>query len=166
MRQSAIRNLWQGWIPLIYLAAAMVFVALTLRSFVAADQFTSGSGAQRWLIRVGRATLQIGRSRASPGAPPYSWQWLTFYRHDGIYFWENVISPHPILPHLVHSPVGWAVSCPLWIVCVAPLTLFVRSYRRRKAAPGRCARCGYDLRATPDRCPECGERAISPPGAA
>ncbi len=45
-----------------------------------------------------------------------------------------------------------------WIIFVMALVLPVCRIRfRRRYPPGRCAKCGYDLRATPERCPECGE---------
>ena len=53
------------------------------------------------------------------------------------------------------------VAVPYWVLLlatgVAPaLWLRGRLRRRGRIIGGRCARCGYDLRATPGRCPECG----------
>src|SRR5690349_21484729 len=44
-----------------------------------------------------------------------------------------------------------AVGVPRWCF---------RAMRARRAAAGRCPRCGYDLRASPDHCPECGTPAM------
>jgi hypothetical protein len=52
------------------------------------------------------------------------------------------------------------VSAPLWPLAVAaaalPVARAARRWRRRRASPGVCPVCRYDLRATPGRCPECG----------
>lgn len=44
----------------------------------------------------------------------------------------------------------WSILCPTGFV----LVLWLRSLRR--ARPGFCPTCGYDLRESPQRCPECG----------
>jgi hypothetical protein len=48
---------------------------------------------------------------------------------------------------------------PLPLVAGALFIWRFRRWRRHRFGPGRCASCGYDLRASPDRCPECGASA-------
>jgi hypothetical protein len=78
----------------------------------------------------------------------------------------------PKLSQTFHPAIEvWAVQCPYWVLLgVLSIPGFVGlAMRRRRRIGGRCASCGYDLRATPDRCPECGtevagkDRASAPP---
>ena len=55
----------------------------------------------------------------------------------------------------------WNLMLPFWLIglaaAVPPIGWLGRRLRtRRRRSAGRCAACGYDLRATPGRCPECG----------
>ena len=54
---------------------------------------------------------------------------------------HELIVPHWFVFLLTLLPVPW---------------LWRRTRRVRRADEGRCAVCGYDLRASPQRCPECG----------
>jgi hypothetical protein len=65
----------------------------------------------------------------------------------------------------------WNLRVPYWFVSAAllvpPAAWVVATRRaRRMRRGGRCAACGYDLRASEGRCPECGLPFPSPPGPA
>jgi len=55
------------------------------------------------------------------------------------------------------------VMFPHWSLALLLLVLPSFWYARGRGHPeGKCAHCGYDLRATPDRCPECGTTVQTP----
>jgi hypothetical protein len=64
-----------------------------------------------------------------------------------------------------------AVVVPHWapaaLTLALPAAWCIRRRREyRNVMQGRCAKCGYDLRATPARCPECGATPLARPTAA
>ena len=68
-----------------------------------------------------------------------------------------------VTPHYVgellygRRDAGTIAHCVAYTLCFAVTYACLRSNSKPKSTqPGRCAMCGYDLRATPDRCPECG----------
>jgi len=69
---------------------------------------------------------------------------------------------HPPKKHLTNYQ--W--SAPIWrlivITALLPAGRLLLLLRPRGFGPGRCRKCGYDLRATPDRCPECGTESVAP----
>ena len=111
--------------------------------------------AARPLVR-GIHRRQSDRGTNLMDRPDYGFAGFGFKRHG----WAD--QPKPTRMFVV----------PMWFVASAtalpPALWLLGVYRRRAAAArrasGRCAACGYDLRATPGRCPECG--AVAPARAA
>ena len=74
------------------------------------------------------------------------------------FFTDDVLERHRILS--ASRRFDWVGNSLLVIGAIAILVEDTRVKRRkRRLDAGRCANCGYDLRASPDRCPECGTPA-------
>jgi hypothetical protein len=83
-----------------------------------------------------------------------SGEWLGFG-----YFRANPARSLPTYDIVIFAIPYWAIAL---CATVLPAWWSLRNHRAaRPARGGRCAKCGYDLRATPDRCPECGTRRPS-----
>lgn len=75
--------------------------------------------------------------------------------------WWKVDTEQYRQPKRAHSVAQRSLLLPAWmptaVLAIAPLIVASAWLRkRRRARPGCCPQCGYDLRATPERCPECG----------
>jgi hypothetical protein len=65
--------------------------------------------------------------------------------------------PRGFMVNLGQPGQSIGVVIPGWMLFAATLILPDLALRfPRKTPVGKCARCGYDMRATPGRCPECG----------
>ena len=150
------------------LAAAAMWVRSTRRG----DVFTAG-GRHGLVIRSqpGLIIVNVSPGVAGDGpewrheALPYPAGWSRWSRQDPRW-WNRLGFGHDVgwtQGQRVHSlvlPYYFVVSV---TGVLAGLFLVAQRLRaRRGPCTGRCARCGYDLRATPQRCPECGAAANPP----
>ena len=93
------------------------------------------------------------------GIKPSEWEKVRF---SALGFWIFTDDQAQRI-HGIPVPDGYiGVLIPFWFIIAVLLlqpTLFVFRYRRRQQQMDegpRCAKCGYDIRASKDRCPECG----------
>jgi hypothetical protein len=110
-----------------------------------------------YLVSVTRVEPGGGSSMVSMGYNPYwrsadlSWGSVPFGRGT-VY-----VAAAPYNFDLSASTLFLSWRLIVAVLLIAPaLRVAWWLIRRRRIVAGKCAVCGYDLRATPDRCPECG----------
>ena len=120
-----------------------------------------GNADQRWAIRFRHDRLG---ARYYFNSLPHGRLGFVARTHEyDVYDQEETgigagVAPAPPRDRMYHL----VLRVPYWGLLVAAVAAAAWSWqrrRRRRGVPGRCAGCGYDLRATPDRCPECGNVA-------
>jgi hypothetical protein len=157
------------------LVSAVLFVAvcvLWVRSYFGSDGWLWYGGAHAELSR--RILSDRGRFRfawldtgnfAGANLPEGYYRDVDVTEFQGLRVWSIRAIPQtsefPGFSLYDESPDRVVVTIhDAWLLFLGALLpsgwLLRRNCRRHRAAPGQCAFCGYDLRATSHRCPECG----------
>ncbi len=104
----------------------------------------------------------LGRSLSLNATASSSWARLGFEAHRGTAKYEHMIIDASGNQSGYSGSFGFRLlAIPYWflvlILATVPAYAWVAALRRRhRVRQGRCAGCGYDLRASSGRCPECG----------
>jgi hypothetical protein len=176
MRRRLVNLLWALSLLLCLTAAVMwvrslsvadVWMHQTAWSAPAAQRGCRAVGSMRGSIwyafegTIGYAVLISPRHNGwsssdlsrGPGAPLQAQYVQGFRSRWGFAYAAPLAMDQSVYERVVAIPY-WFI---LMLTSILPAMFVVRFVRcRRRDHAGRCAACGYDLRATPDRCPECG----------
>jgi hypothetical protein len=153
-------------------AATVVSMVLCLATVAALSGLAPRSGHVRfwrfaggWVLQQHRYTAIVIMAR--PHQVDDGWRWAQedarrwYDRQDAVGLTRTASTPVRTGAYEVAQYAAWA---PPWLWALATGLLptsrvVLRRKSRRPNGAGRCAACGYDLRASPDRCPECGKVA-------
>lgn len=100
---------------------------------------------------------QVLRPGVVPSRPRENWGGIEFSQFAGGAFGSAAPAPatYSRVQRVRSLTVPWAWPAALFGLLPALAAVrYIRTHHRVR--PGRCTRCGYDLRASPRRCPECG----------
>jgi hypothetical protein len=138
------------------LGLCVATVVLWVRSYRRADSLCSYTGSFEIISFGGRVGADWEPKRM--GINDLHWGQVEGFAFDVAF---------PFAEHHGFAGFAWFVldprvglTFPHWaltlILGALPVSFALAVARRARHSMNRCARCGYDLRATPNRCPECG----------